>query len=358
MAATLGFPFTAAQWKELERQAMIYKYMVASVPVPYELLLPIIQNIPSSNSPLGTQLRYSTKQDLEPGRCKRTDGKKWRCSRDVAPNQKYCERHMHRGRPRSRKHVELSKNPTNPSSSLIVNSNKTTTKNRLLNPSQSSSQSNTCKVLGSRILPSATEAPLFLDNMHSNNRGLDWSMEVGYEQQWRQIMQTSCSIFNNDFGEEQALDLPSFTDFGTPRRDFIDAWSTDKSSVVEDSSVTGNLSSPGLDLSMAMALGKHELGQIERDPELVSPVPCGTAPGGPLAEVLRPSSVAVGSNPTSPYPTGDGDSISPAATTVSSPSGVLQRTMVSLSDGSVCNSPTLAAASSTPTDIVAFQWFT
>lgn len=30
--------FTRAQWKELERQAMIYKYMVASVPVPPHLL--------------------------------------------------------------------------------------------------------------------------------------------------------------------------------------------------------------------------------------------------------------------------------------------------------------------------------
>ncbi|CAH1439082.1 unnamed protein product [Lactuca virosa] len=331
MAATLGFPFTAAQWMELERQAMIYKYMVASVPIPYELLLPIIQNLPS----LASQLKYSTKQDLEPGRCKRTDGKKWRCSRDVAPNQKYCERHMHRGRPRSRKHVELFKNPTTNNSKI-----------RLPNPtSQSSTHSNPCRVLGSTILPSATEAPLFLDsNMHSktvNNRGSDWSLEVGYEQQWRQIMQTSCSIFNSDFGD--------FTDFGTPRRDFI----TDKTSVVKDSSA--------LDLSMAMGLG---LGKHERDLGLVSPVSCGTAPGGPLAEVLipGPSSVAVavvvGSSPTSPYPTGsDSISVSPAATTVSSPCGVLQsqRTMPSLSDGSVCNSPTLA---STPTDTVAFQWFT
>lgn len=52
-------------------------------------------------------LKFSNSKDPEPGRCKRTDGKKWRCSRDVAPNQKYCERHMHRGRPRSRKPVEL-----------------------------------------------------------------------------------------------------------------------------------------------------------------------------------------------------------------------------------------------------------
>lgn len=46
--------------------------------------------------------------DPEPGRCRRTDGKKWRCSRDVVVGQKYCERHMHRGRNRSRKPVETS----------------------------------------------------------------------------------------------------------------------------------------------------------------------------------------------------------------------------------------------------------
>ena len=44
--------------------------------------------------------------DPEPGRCRRTDGKKWRCSRDVFAGHKYCERHMHRGRNRSRKPVE------------------------------------------------------------------------------------------------------------------------------------------------------------------------------------------------------------------------------------------------------------
>lgn len=44
--------------------------------------------------------------DPEPGRCRRTDGKKWRCSRDAVPDQKYCERHINRGRHRSRKPVE------------------------------------------------------------------------------------------------------------------------------------------------------------------------------------------------------------------------------------------------------------
>lgn len=58
----------------------------------------------------GLNLRLSSSTDPEPGRCKRTDGKKWRCSRDVAPDHKYCERHLHRGRPRSRKPVEIHAN--------------------------------------------------------------------------------------------------------------------------------------------------------------------------------------------------------------------------------------------------------
>jgi len=44
--------------------------------------------------------------DPEPNRCRRTDGKKWRCGKSVVPGQKYCEKHMHRGRNRSRKPVE------------------------------------------------------------------------------------------------------------------------------------------------------------------------------------------------------------------------------------------------------------
>lgn len=61
---------------------------------------------------LGPQVpdyKHIIAMDPEPGRCRRTDGKKWRCSRKVVPDQKYCERHMHRGRQRSRKPVETSK---------------------------------------------------------------------------------------------------------------------------------------------------------------------------------------------------------------------------------------------------------
>ena len=61
---------------------------------------------------------YGKKVDPEPGRCRRTDGKKWRCSKDAYPDSKYCERHMHRGRNRSRKPVESQTNTTQSSSTV------------------------------------------------------------------------------------------------------------------------------------------------------------------------------------------------------------------------------------------------
>ncbi|PWA92708.1 growth-regulating factor 4 [Artemisia annua] len=106
-------PFTPVQWQELEHQALIYKYLVAGVPVPYDLVVPIRRSLEALsarffNHPnsLGYCSYYGKKFDPEPGRCRRTDGKKWRCAKDAYPDSKYCERHMHRGRNRSRKPVE------------------------------------------------------------------------------------------------------------------------------------------------------------------------------------------------------------------------------------------------------------
>uniref|UniRef100_A0A1D1XFA3 Growth-regulating factor n=1 Tax=Anthurium amnicola TaxID=1678845 RepID=A0A1D1XFA3_9ARAE len=113
-------PFTPSQWLELEHQALIYKYIDANVPVPASLLIPIRKSLNASGFPaysagslrtsaLGWSpfhLGFSGNADPEPGRCRRTDGKKWRCSRDAVADQKYCERHMNRGRHRSRKPVE------------------------------------------------------------------------------------------------------------------------------------------------------------------------------------------------------------------------------------------------------------
>ncbi|XP_057495042.1 growth-regulating factor 1-like isoform X1 [Actinidia eriantha] len=112
-------PFTPSQWVELEHQALIYKYVVANVPVPANLLIALKRSLnpyglygfsgsyaPSSLGSASFHLGFSGNTDPEPGRCRRTDGKKWRCSRDAVADQKYCERHINRGRHRSRKPVE------------------------------------------------------------------------------------------------------------------------------------------------------------------------------------------------------------------------------------------------------------
>ncbi|KAE8098502.1 hypothetical protein FH972_016559 [Carpinus fangiana] len=119
----MGSFFNLAQWQELELQALIFRYMLAGAAVPPELLQPIkksllhappyflhhpIQHFPHYQPALLQSGFWGrAAMDPEPGRCRRTDGKKWRCSRDVVPGQKYCERHVHRGRNRSRKPVEI-----------------------------------------------------------------------------------------------------------------------------------------------------------------------------------------------------------------------------------------------------------
>ncbi|XP_039135362.1 growth-regulating factor 4-like [Dioscorea cayenensis subsp. rotundata] len=113
--------FTASQWVELEHQALIYKYLMAGVPVPPDLLLPIRRSF-FHFSALGYPSCYGMKLDPEPGRCRRTDGKKWRCSKDAHPDSKYCERHMHRSRNRSRKPVETQAISKSQSSSSTVTS--------------------------------------------------------------------------------------------------------------------------------------------------------------------------------------------------------------------------------------------
>ncbi|CAL9057955.1 growth-regulating factor 5-like [Musa acuminata AAA Group] len=121
-------PFTAAQWQELEHQALIYKYLMAGVPVPPELVIPIQRSFEAlagryyHHPALAYCSYYGKKLDPEPGRCRRTDGKKWRCSKDAHPDSKYCERHMHRGRNRSRKPVESQSASQMQSSSSTVTS--------------------------------------------------------------------------------------------------------------------------------------------------------------------------------------------------------------------------------------------
>lgn len=117
------------------------------------------------------KLGLPNNKEAEVGRCKRTDGKKWRCSRDVAPNQKYCECHLNRGRPRSRKPVEVLvavQQPEPPTFDNINNNKKKSrfdNHNRLPNPENlHSSTTSSHGFLRSDANLHPNGIPLFLDH--------------------------------------------------------------------------------------------------------------------------------------------------------------------------------------------------
>ncbi|KAA3479198.1 growth-regulating factor 5-like isoform X1 [Gossypium australe] len=100
ISARNKYLFTPNQWQELEHQALIFKYMVSGVPIPPQLLYSVKTSFDSSlashlfpHQPTGWgcfQVGFGRKPDPEPGRCRRTDGKKWRCSKEAYPDSKYC----------------------------------------------------------------------------------------------------------------------------------------------------------------------------------------------------------------------------------------------------------------------------
>ncbi|KAG0464885.1 hypothetical protein HPP92_019049 [Vanilla planifolia] len=112
--------FTLSQRKELEQQMLIYNYIQTNAPIPTNLISSLRRGMDLSGfsicatSSIGANAGlwgcfhagFVGNSDSEPSRCRRTDGKKWRCSKDAVLEQKYCEKHLNRGRHRSRKHVE------------------------------------------------------------------------------------------------------------------------------------------------------------------------------------------------------------------------------------------------------------
>ncbi|KAL8050698.1 hypothetical protein ABFX02_06G097800 [Erythranthe guttata] len=312
-------PFTSVQWKELERQAMIYKYMISSVPVPLDLLFPPPPPIIINSSTPPPPNHYSKTGDLEPGRCKRTDGKKWRCSRDVAPTQKYCDRHLHRGRPRprSRKPVETTTTTTAATTTLPLN-------NIILNPQiinphkkiRTSHHQIVSANANSNPNPNANEPLLFFNPPISDlsNRGLVLNDVVleGKE---------GFSDYRPIFHEDYSHAFCNQNEIEVPNNGFIDAWSS-----IDDYNLNSSNGGGGGGSNLnVQSLNEGDLSPTSLNLSIGSRVKESVwfAGGGPLGEALS----------------------SPAATTVSSPSGVLQRTMFSHSDGgSVCNSPTAFAA--------------
>ncbi|XP_023007428.1 LOW QUALITY PROTEIN: growth-regulating factor 4-like [Cucurbita maxima] len=156
-------PFTVLQWQELEHQALIFKYMMAGLPVPPDLVLPIQKSFESishrffHHPTMAYCSFYGKKVDPEPGRCRRTDGKKWRCSKDAYPDSKYCERHMHRGRNRSRKPVE---------SQTMTQSSSTVTSHTAIGSSSSSSGAGSFHGLPLNVLSNSQGTPTGTSQPH------------------------------------------------------------------------------------------------------------------------------------------------------------------------------------------------
>ncbi|XP_008811877.2 growth-regulating factor 7-like isoform X1 [Phoenix dactylifera] len=429
-AALRAIPFTSAQWQELQRQALIYKHIIASVPVPPDLLFPsspphhLLPNqtvVVGRGSAGAFNLRFSGNTDPEPGRCRRTDGKKWRCSRDAAPDQKYCERHLHRGRPRSRKPVEVGKTkpitsnappPTavSTNSPTIVTAAAATTATATAAATTTSSLSKPFPSQSSVFFPKdelkfpfqplePNKEPRCLDWIKGNNEEMESSLQwelmhskIGLSSSSTPILQSYDDHLNSSYTaflnpDFCSLEEDTIGDHREIPRSFIDAWSTENPAAA--TTKNGNLTSvpaggelPLSTLTLSMS-GVEEGGdhQIQMGlgvgDTLVKTRPSGwIAPasplGGPLGEVLQTS------NATSPRQgfvaddcrdSGSGGLIncmsigfhgSQAASPqesptrlASSPSGVLQKAMVSLSDSSSSSSPTFAAASRSE---IALQW--
>ncbi|XP_038681906.1 growth-regulating factor 9-like isoform X2 [Tripterygium wilfordii] len=177
--------FTPAQLHELQKQALVFKYIAAGLHVPAQLLIPIWKSVVASLGPASggiykqfpsfvgfspEELDLRTMMDPEPGRCRRTDGKKWRCSRSVVPHQKYCERHMHRGC-RSRKLVEASQ-LASPPDATPPNKSKGDTENSNTNHSleQTSSKNDGISFIGGRDDITTIEAPPIYASTSFNTR--------------------------------------------------------------------------------------------------------------------------------------------------------------------------------------------
>ncbi|XP_050376764.1 growth-regulating factor 8 [Argentina anserina] len=194
-------PFTQAQREELETQTVIYKYIMAWLPVPQQLLLSITNNPPNGVRDLSrTGVRdmfkgFSRSRDPEPWRCKRTDGKKWRCSRNIAIDQKFCERHCHKRR--SRKHVESIPN-------FLNNSNKNAS---MLSPKLSSIKNNNQIPFSSSMVTPAASS-------HGQPRALDWFMNgerasvAGSNQEWEQLMPFKLGLNSHTSKNGTDVDFP------------------------------------------------------------------------------------------------------------------------------------------------------
>ncbi|MFS7983256.1 putative transcription factor interactor and regulator C3H-WRC/GRF family [Helianthus anomalus] len=340
-------PFTPSQWMELEHQALIYKHFVANVPVPSHLLNPLRKSLntflfPGSSSSTSYapnsygwgsfHLGFSGNNDPEPGRCRRTDGKKWRCSRDAVPDQKYCERHINRGRHRSRKPVEGQNGQavSGPAASKAA-------------PVVSSSS---VPVSTTRATPTAT--------LHHHNPAIAASAQTPISR-----TQASDSLMYptnyTSFLDQGASDPNSNPN---PLPHFVDVWSKDEPlkrdwtqlsmSIPMASDFSSSSNSPGQEKLVVPPLGltpEFQLDPAHKQASNWIPISWGSSMGGPLGEVLNRTSSSKEvkiKNPSSGLEMNHMTEMWDAVNhhMESSPTGVLHKTtFVSLSNSSSGGSP-------------------
>ncbi|XVF55668.1 hypothetical protein PTKIN_Ptkin06aG0055500 [Pterospermum kingtungense] len=319
----MGSYFSLAQWQELELQALIYRYMLAGAAVPPELLQPIKKSLLHSPSyflhhPVQHYSHYQpallqsgywgrAAMDPEPGRCRRSDGKKWRCSRDVVAGQKYCERHVHRGRNRSRKPVEM---PT---------SNTTTIHNNNVNAPFGGALGSGVGAIGYGAFKTSspvTASPLAVAANGPNNFGLSGTSPPIDLLQLNHSYSKSKNEHNGLF-EEAQNEVDNRSD-GHILRHFFDDWprsqqEPDNNNAGTNTSLTSSATCPSIsmpgnsssDVSLKLSTGNgDQMGSkdSERDqPQLNWATGWASnqvaAMGGPLGEALRSSTS--NSSPTS-----------------------------------------------------------
>ncbi|EXB37752.1 hypothetical protein L484_013790 [Morus notabilis] len=315
----MGSYFSLAQWQELELQALIFRYMLAGAAVPPELLQPIKKSFNLLHNP-PYFLHHPTLQpyahhfqpaaalfqtgywgraamDPEPGRCRRTDGKKWRCSRDVVVGQKYCERHMHRGRNRSRKPVETPTSVAGRVSGVGAASG---------GGGGGTLSSSSATAAGGSPLGTASGGTHFalsgpsssIDLLHLNRS----SSDVSNKRESKDLFEPHNEVSGSD-GKSGGHILRHFFDDWS--RSLQEASSMNSSTTSLSISMPGNSSS---DVSLKLSTGDgdgpaQQDGHMGRDhhPQLGWATVWGASPmtpmGGPLAEALRSSNS--NSSPTS-----------------------------------------------------------
>ncbi|KFK30383.1 hypothetical protein AALP_AA7G254000 [Arabis alpina] len=338
-------PFTLTQWAELELQALIYKYITANVPVPSSLLISIKKSfypygsLPPSAFGWGAfHLGFAGgNMDPEPGRCRRTDGKKWRCSRDAVPDQKYCERHINRGRHRSRKLVEVqssltataaaSKAVTTPLQSAVAKGNaRASSKNRLdqyINPSTDSLPNNRVQnpLYPSTVNIPPKESPIVHEKHRNNNNNNPF--EFGHISSDSLLNPNSAKSYGSSY-----LDFSSNHEKQHPNNSWPDELKPDWTQLSMAIPITSSSPSSTHNTQEKLTLSPLRLSrevdlsiqteettlQPEQKVNTWIPISWGNSLGGPLGEVLN--------------------------STTNSPTGVMQQsTFCSLSNSSSVSSP-------------------